>query len=111
ASRVAVKRIKRNILSERFDESRAFYNDVIGLDGGEGLEWILFFGTDQPEVQLSVVTLDIKALMSTPTCRSTSTMSTPSTTAHVRLAPRSCIRSPTGRGVLSAFFVRAPTRR
>jgi hypothetical protein len=25
-----VKRIKPNILSERFDESRAFYNDVIG---------------------------------------------------------------------------------
>jgi hypothetical protein len=98
-ARVAVKRIKPNILSERFDESRAFYNDVIGLDGGEGLEWILFFGTDQPEVQLSVVKLDIKALMSTPTCRSTSTMSTPSTTAHVRLAPRSCIRSPTRSGV------------
>ena len=32
---VAVKRIKPNILSECFDESRAFYNDVIGLDGGE----------------------------------------------------------------------------
>ena len=60
-SGVAVKRIKPNILSERFDESRAFYNDVIGLDGGDGLDWILFFGTDQPEVQLSVMKLDIKA--------------------------------------------------
>ena len=49
------------LLSERFDESRAFYNDVIGLDGGDGLDWILFFGTDQPEVQLSVMKLDIKA--------------------------------------------------
>ena len=58
---VAVKRIKPNILSERFDESRAFYKDVIGLDGGEGLDWILFFGTDQREVQLSVTKLDIKA--------------------------------------------------
>jgi catechol 2,3-dioxygenase-like lactoylglutathione lyase family enzyme len=58
---VAVKRIKPNILSEHFDESRAFYNDVIGLDGGEGLDWILFFGTDQSEVQLSVMKLDIKA--------------------------------------------------
>jgi catechol 2,3-dioxygenase-like lactoylglutathione lyase family enzyme len=58
---VAVKRIKPNILSEHFDESRAFYNDVIGLAGGEGLDWILFFGTDQPEVQLSVMKLDIKA--------------------------------------------------
>jgi catechol 2,3-dioxygenase-like lactoylglutathione lyase family enzyme len=57
---VGVKRIKPNILPERVDESRAFYNDVIGLDGGEGLDWILF-GTDQPEVQLSVMKLDIKA--------------------------------------------------
>jgi catechol 2,3-dioxygenase-like lactoylglutathione lyase family enzyme len=58
---VAVKRIKPNILSERFDESRAFYRDVIGLAGGDGLDWILFFGADQREVQLSVMKLDIKA--------------------------------------------------
>jgi catechol 2,3-dioxygenase-like lactoylglutathione lyase family enzyme len=58
---VGVRRIKPNIRSERFDESRAFYNDVIGLGGGDGLYWILFFGTDQPEVQLSVMKLDIKA--------------------------------------------------
>jgi catechol 2,3-dioxygenase-like lactoylglutathione lyase family enzyme len=58
---VAVKRIKPNILSGGFDESRAFYNDVIGLEGGDGLDWILFFGTDQREVQLSVMKLDIKA--------------------------------------------------
>jgi catechol 2,3-dioxygenase-like lactoylglutathione lyase family enzyme len=58
---VGVKRIKPNILSERFEDSRAFYNEVIGLDGGDGLDWILFFGTDQPEVQLSVMKLDIKA--------------------------------------------------
>jgi len=58
---VAVKRIKPNILSERFDESRSFYNEVIGLDGGHGLDWILFFGTDQQEVQLSVMKLDIRA--------------------------------------------------
>lgn len=58
---MAVKRIKPNILSERFDESRTFYKNVIGLDGGDGLDWILFFGTEQPEVQLSVMKLDIKA--------------------------------------------------
>jgi uncharacterized glyoxalase superfamily protein PhnB len=34
---------------------------VIGLDGGEGLDLILFFGTDKREVQLSVMKLDIKA--------------------------------------------------
>jgi catechol 2,3-dioxygenase-like lactoylglutathione lyase family enzyme len=59
--RVGIKRIKPNVLSERFEESRTFYNDVIGLDGGDGLDWILFFGTDQREVQLSVMNLDIKA--------------------------------------------------
>jgi len=58
---MAVKRIKPNIRSDRFDESRAFYNDVIGLGGGDGLDWILFFGTEQREVQLSVMKLDIKA--------------------------------------------------
>jgi uncharacterized glyoxalase superfamily protein PhnB len=58
---VAVKRIKPNILSERFAESRSFYNDVIELEGGDGLDWIMFFGTSQPEVQLSVMKLDIKA--------------------------------------------------
>jgi predicted enzyme related to lactoylglutathione lyase len=58
---MAVKRIKPNIRSDRFDESRDFYNQVIGLGGGDGLDWILFFGTDQREVQLSVMKLDIKA--------------------------------------------------
>jgi catechol 2,3-dioxygenase-like lactoylglutathione lyase family enzyme len=58
---VAVKRIKPNILSERFDESRSFYTGVMGLEEADGLDWILFFGTDQREVQLSVMALDIKA--------------------------------------------------
>jgi len=58
---VAVKRIKPNILSERFDESRSFYTGVFGLDEAEGLDWILFFGTEQREVQVSVMKLDIKA--------------------------------------------------
>ena len=34
---------------------------MIGLAEGDGLDWILFFGTDQREVQLSVMRLDIKA--------------------------------------------------
>ena len=57
---MAVRRIKPNILSDRFDESRAFYTGVIGLQEGDGLDWILFFGTDKREVQLSVMKLDIK---------------------------------------------------
>jgi predicted enzyme related to lactoylglutathione lyase len=58
---MVVKRIKPNIRSDRFDESRAFYKGVIGLGEADGLDWILFFGTDQPEVQLSVMHMDIKA--------------------------------------------------
>jgi predicted enzyme related to lactoylglutathione lyase len=58
---MAVKRIKPNILSNDFDSSRSFYNDVIGLDGGQGLDWILFFGTEKREVQLSVMNLDVAA--------------------------------------------------
>jgi hypothetical protein len=37
---VAVKRIKPSILPELFDESRTFWNEAIGLDGGDGLDWI-----------------------------------------------------------------------
>ena len=58
---MAVRRIKPNILSRDFVASRTFYNGVIGLEGGDGLDWIIFFGTDQREVQLSVMALDIKA--------------------------------------------------
>lgn len=58
---MAVKRIKPNVRSDRFDESRVFYRDVVGLEEQDGLDWILFFGTDQREVQLSVMSLDIKA--------------------------------------------------
>jgi catechol 2,3-dioxygenase-like lactoylglutathione lyase family enzyme len=56
-----VRRIKPNILSEDLDASRAFYRDVLGLDEGEGLDWILFFGAGAREVQLSVMHLDIHA--------------------------------------------------
>ena len=58
---MAVKRIKPNVRSDRFDESRTFYRDVVGLEEQDGLDWILFFGTDRREVQLSVMKLDIKA--------------------------------------------------
>lgn len=58
---MAVRRIKPNILSDDFDLSRQFYQDVVGLREGQGLDWILFFGTDQREVQLSVMRLDVKA--------------------------------------------------
>jgi catechol 2,3-dioxygenase-like lactoylglutathione lyase family enzyme len=43
---MAVQRIKPNIRSDRFDESRAFYNGVIGLEGGDGSE-IVYPLTDE----------------------------------------------------------------
>jgi catechol 2,3-dioxygenase-like lactoylglutathione lyase family enzyme len=56
---MGVRRIKPNIRSERLDESRAFYLDVLGLTGGDGLDWILFFSApDDPKLQLSVMELD-----------------------------------------------------
>jgi predicted enzyme related to lactoylglutathione lyase len=58
---MAVQRIKPNVLSDDFEGSRSFYKDVIGLDEGQGLDWILFFGTDKREVQLSVMKLDVHA--------------------------------------------------
>src|SRR3954453_14488983 len=58
---MAVKRIKPNVRSDPFAESRVFYRDVVGLEEQDGLDWILFFGTDRREVQLSVMSLDIKA--------------------------------------------------
>jgi hypothetical protein len=60
-SPMRVRRIKPNIPSDRFDESRAFYQGVIGLEEQGGLDWISFFGSDRSEVQLSVTRLDIKA--------------------------------------------------
>src|SRR5215813_8758854 len=47
---MGARRIKPNIQSDRFDESRAFYEGVIGLEEQGGLDWILFFGSgpDQP---------------------------------------------------------------
>jgi catechol 2,3-dioxygenase-like lactoylglutathione lyase family enzyme len=58
---MGVKRIKPNIQSHRFDDSRAFYTGVIGLEEQGGLDWILFFGTGRREIQLSVMNLDVKA--------------------------------------------------
>ena len=57
-----IRRINPNIRSERLDASREFYCDVIGLTGGEGLEWIRFFSSpDDPKLQLSVMRLDVTA--------------------------------------------------
>ena len=57
-----ITRIKPNIRSDRFYASRDFYRGVIGLEGGDGLDWILFFESpDCPQLQLSVMKLDVTA--------------------------------------------------
>jgi catechol 2,3-dioxygenase-like lactoylglutathione lyase family enzyme len=56
-----VLRIKPNVLSDDLEASRTFYRDVLGLEEGGSLDWILFFGGDIPEVQVSVMRLDIHA--------------------------------------------------
>jgi predicted enzyme related to lactoylglutathione lyase len=59
---MSIKRIKPNIRSERLEESREFYCDVIGLTGGAGLDWIIFFSSpEDPKLQLSVMNLDVTA--------------------------------------------------
>jgi catechol 2,3-dioxygenase-like lactoylglutathione lyase family enzyme len=56
---VTIRRIKPNILADDVEKSRAFYRDVLGLDGGDGLDWILFYSAPgAPELQISVMELD-----------------------------------------------------
>lgn len=58
---MGVQRIMPNILSDRPEASTAFYVDVIGLEDGGGADWVRFFGSGRPEVQLSVRRLDAEA--------------------------------------------------
>ncbi len=85
---MGVKRIKPNIESDRFEESRTFYVDIFGLEEHEGLDWILFFGTDDRALRLSVMKLDIKAGIH-PDVSIESTTSTPVTTGQSRQEQKS----------------------
>ena len=58
---MGVQQITPNILSDRPEDSRAFYVDVIGLEDGGGADQIRFFGTEQREAWLSVRQLDAQA--------------------------------------------------
>jgi hypothetical protein len=51
----------RDAISELYGWPQTFLKAGGGLEERQGLDWILFFGTDQREVQLSVMKLDIKA--------------------------------------------------
>jgi hypothetical protein len=56
-----LSRSRARVSSGLFDQSRAFYEGVIGLEKHGGLDWILFFEGDSREVQLNLMRLDIKA--------------------------------------------------
>ena len=57
-----IRRIVPNIKSERLEESREFYEDVIGLEVGMDLGWILSFSSPSNETaQISMIVKDATA--------------------------------------------------
>jgi len=59
---VKIRRIVPNIKSERLEESREFYEAVIGLEVGMDLGWILSFGSSSnPTAQISMIVKDATA--------------------------------------------------
>jgi len=54
-----IRRIVMDIHSDQFDENRHFYADLIGLELGMDLGWIMTFGSpSNPTVQLTVINQD-----------------------------------------------------
>jgi catechol 2,3-dioxygenase-like lactoylglutathione lyase family enzyme len=57
-----IRRVVPNVQGDRVAESRAFYEDVIGLKLGMDLGWIVSFGSPtNPTAQLSVISRDASA--------------------------------------------------
>jgi len=57
-----VRRIVMDIQSNNFDENRNFYENVIGLELGMNLGWIMTFGSSSnPTVQLTILKKDLTA--------------------------------------------------
>jgi catechol 2,3-dioxygenase-like lactoylglutathione lyase family enzyme len=53
---MSILRIVPNIQSSRFDESRAFYVDFLGLQVGMDMEWIVTFASAaNPTAQISII--------------------------------------------------------
>ncbi len=83
--------------------NREFYEDVIGLELGMDLGWVITFGSTSNETaQLTVMSEDAAAPVAR-TSRSRSKTSTPCTGRRPRAATRSSIRSPTSPGESAAF--------
>lgn len=57
-----IRRIVVDIQSDNFDESRTFYENIIGLEVGMDLGWIMTFGSpSNPTAQLTVLKKDLTA--------------------------------------------------
>jgi catechol 2,3-dioxygenase-like lactoylglutathione lyase family enzyme len=54
-----IRRVVPNLKGQKMAESRAFYVDVVGLELGMDMGWILNFGSpDNPTAQISIITKD-----------------------------------------------------
>jgi predicted enzyme related to lactoylglutathione lyase len=57
-----IRRIVMDIQSNNFDENRNFYENLIGLEVGMDLGWIMTFGSpSNPTAQLTVLKKDLTA--------------------------------------------------
>jgi catechol 2,3-dioxygenase-like lactoylglutathione lyase family enzyme len=56
---MGIRRAVPDIESERFDESRAFYVDVLGFEVGMEMDWVMtFVSTTNPSAQVTLISED-----------------------------------------------------
>jgi catechol 2,3-dioxygenase-like lactoylglutathione lyase family enzyme len=61
---MSIRRVVPNITSDRPEESRAFYSDLLGFEVGMDLGWIVtFVSPTNPTAQISVFVSDDSALV------------------------------------------------
>jgi catechol 2,3-dioxygenase-like lactoylglutathione lyase family enzyme len=59
---MGIRRAVPDIESERFDESRAFYVDVLGFEVGMEMDWVMtFVSPTNPTAQVIVISEDASA--------------------------------------------------
>jgi catechol 2,3-dioxygenase-like lactoylglutathione lyase family enzyme len=59
---VPIRRVVPDIKSDRLDESRAFYVDLLGFEVGMDMDWIVtFVSADNPTAQVSLLSHDATA--------------------------------------------------
>jgi catechol 2,3-dioxygenase-like lactoylglutathione lyase family enzyme len=59
---MGIRRVVPDIESERFDESRAFYVDVLGFEVGMEMDWVMtFVSPTNPTAQVILISEDASA--------------------------------------------------